>query len=295
MRINIVTVTSGWILQKIAERTAKACNDKIDGYTMTISDKADPDADANYYADLQNCYHGQKTKLDVAYFTHADMNSEKWLHNLLTSTNSFNNLNGIVSMNERYTEMLKSLGWSADNIETITPGETREMFPLKKIKIGVVSRGGYPGYGQQFMESMLSSYDFKNFKLRFLGDGWQALNPIAERRNVDLKLTTDADYSVYPEFYQDIDYLLIPGLWTAGPISFQEALSTGTPVISSDVGFAGYELEADYMFPVNDKDKLSNILDEIQKPLLKRRAQVENMTWEGYARDLINFINKLKK
>ena len=49
------------------------------------------------------------------------------------------------------------------------------------------------------------------------------------------------------------------------------------------------------MFPVNDKDKLSNILDEIQKPLLKRRAQVENMTWEGYARDLINFINKLKK
>ena len=248
---------------------------------MTISDKADPDADANYYADLQNCYHGQKTKLDIAYFTHADMNSKQWLHNLLTSTNSFNNLNGIVSMNERYTEMLKSLGWPVDKIETITPGETKEMFPLKKIKIGVVSRGGYPGYGQQFMESILSSYDFKNFKLRFLGDGWQALTPIAERRNIDLKLTTDADYSVYPEFYQDIDYLLIPGLWTAGPISFQEALSTGTPVISADIGFAGYELEPDYIFPVNDINKLTNILDEIQNPLLKRRAQVENMSLGG--------------
>jgi len=139
VRINIVTVTSGWILQKISERTAKACNDNIDGYTMTISDKADPDADANYYADLQNCYHGQKTKLDVAYFTHADRNSKQWLHNLLASTNSFNNLNGIVSMNERYTHMLKSLGWPGDKIETITPGETREMFPLRKIKIAIES------------------------------------------------------------------------------------------------------------------------------------------------------------
>tara|TARA_R100000664_G_scaffold31141_1_gene44467 strand:- start:22021 stop:22908 length:888 start_codon:yes stop_codon:yes gene_type:complete len=295
MKINIVTVTSGWILQKISERTAKACNEKIDGYTMTVSHEADPDADANYYADLQNCYHGQKTKLDVAYFTHADRNSIQWLRHLLSTTKSFENLDGIVSMNGRYTDMLKSMGWPADKIETITPGEPRDMFPLKKLTIGVVSRGGYPGYGQQFMEAMVSSYDFKNFKLRFLGDGWNALKPIADQKNIDLELTTDADYSVYPKFYQDIDYLLIPGLWTAGPISFQESLSTGTPVISANVGFAGYELEPDYIFPPNDVNELSKILDKIQEPLLKRRAQVENMTWEGYARDLINFINKIKK
>ena len=39
MRINIVTVTSGWILQKISERTAKACNENIEGYTMTVLTK----------------------------------------------------------------------------------------------------------------------------------------------------------------------------------------------------------------------------------------------------------------
>ena len=294
MHINIVTVTSGWILQKISERTAKACNDNIDGYRMTVSHSMDPDADANYYADLQNCYFGAKSKCDVAYFTHADMDSEQWLTNLLNQRR-WANLDGIVSMNERYTEMLERVGVPKEKLATITPGETRDMFPLKKIEIGVVSRGGYPGYGQQFMEEMFRTYNFTNFKMRFLGNGWDALKPIAEDKGIDLELTGDADYSVYPQFYQDIDYLLIPGLWTAGPISFQEALSTGTAVISADVGFAGYEFEPDYLFETNSVPSLSAVLDKVQEPLLKRRAQVENMTWEGYARNIIEFIEKVKK
>lgn len=295
MKINIVTVSSGWILQKISERTAKACNDKIDGYNMKVSHTVDYTADVNFYVDLQNCYRGEKTKCDIAYFTHADLNSVQWLTGLLTQTNSFKNLDGIISMNGRYTDMLKSIGWPENKITTLTPGETKDMFPLKKIEIGIVSRGGYPGYGQQFMENMLNTYDFKNFKLRFLGDGWNNLTPIAKNKNINIELISDKDYSFYPKFYQDIDYLLIPGLWTAGPISFQESLSTGTPVISANVGFAGYELQPDYIFEPNDIKGLSNILDEIQKPMLKRREQVENMTWEQYAKDVIIFIEKIIK
>jgi len=294
MRINIVTVNSGWILQKISERTAQACNDKIDSYTMTVSHKADPDADANYYVDLQNCYVGQKTKCDVAYFTHADLNSPIWLSNLLNNTKSFENLDGIISMNGRYTDMLKQIGWSKPLI-TITPGETKDTFPLRKITIGVVSRGGHPGYGQQFMENMLLNYDFSNFKLKFLGNGWDNLKGISNFKGYDLTLIGDTDYSVYPNFYQNIDYLLIPGLWTAGPISFQEALSTGTPVISANVGFAGYELQPDYIFEPNDIQGLSSILDTIQEPYKKRRSQVEHMTWESYTKDVINFIEKIIK
>lgn len=294
MHVNIVTVRSGWILQKISERTANACNTKIVGHTMKVSHGPDFNADANYYADLQNCYHGEKTKCDVAYFTHADLNSPQWAMGMLRSTRSFENLNGIVCMNERYTEMLRSLGWPSHKIQTITPGETKDMFPLRKIKLGIVSKGGYPGYGQQFMERMLMGYSFINFQIRILGDGWDSLKSIANQRGFDLELITDKDYSIYPKFYQDIDYLLIPGLWTAGPISFQEALSTGTPVISADVGFAGYEFTPDYMFQPNNVDELSKILNEIQAPLLKRRSQVEHMTWEKYAMDVITFINKVR-
>ena len=296
MHIHIVTVSSGWILQKIAERTAKACNEKVDGHTMTVSHTPDYNADANYYADLENCYGGQKTKLDIAYFTHAHTyDPAAWLHQMLGGRNAYSNLDGLVTMNRRYTDIVLSLNWPQDRVETITPGETRDMFPLRKIKIGVVSRGDHLSYGREFVKRVLSSYDFTNFKLRFLGNGWDDIMPIAEEKNIDLKITGDADYSVYPNFYESIDYLLIPGIWTAGPISFQEALSVGIPVISANVGFAGYELVPDYMFEREDEAGLARILDKIQEPILNRRRQVEHMTWEKYATDVTAFISKINK
>ncbi len=292
MHIHVVTVSSGWILQKIAERM-KDYNTNPD-VVITVGHSADYNADVNYYCDLQNCYTGQKTKFDVGYFTHADMNSEVWLKNLLHYTNSFNNLDGIVSMNKRYTDMLERVGFPKEKLETITPGQTHDTFPLKKITIGIVSRGGYPGYGQQFMERFLSTANLQNFSFKFLGTGWKNIESIAQSRNIDLEILPDTDYSIYPSFYQKIDYLLIPGLWTAGPMSMQEALSTGTPVISADVGFNGYEFFADYTFETDNENKLKEIFEKIEEPLLKRRAQVSDMTWSKYSQDIINFIQKLK-
>lgn len=295
MEINIVTVTSGWILQKIAERTAKGCNNLNTENKMKVSHTSDILADVNFYMDIQNCYFGQKTKFDLGFFTHSDMDSKEWLTNLLLQRNAFNNLDGIISMNERYTEMLRQIGWDDKKLITITPGETRETFPLKSIKIGIVSRGGYPGYGQQFMENLLTNKNLEGFEFYFLGNGWESLIPICESKNVKIEIKGDSDYSIYPSFYRDIDFLLIPGLWTAGPISFQECLSTGTPVISANVGFAGYELTPDYIFEPNDVDGLYNILQLIRQPLINRRKQVESMSWEKFSSDVIKFINKLKK
>lgn len=291
MHINVVTVSSGWILQKIAERMIK--NNKNESVKLTLSHSPDFSADVNYYADLQNCYFGRKTNFDVAYFTHADENSKQWLINLFLERNAFM-LDGIVSMNKRYTDMIEEIGYDKNKLSTITPGQTHDVFPLKKVVIGIVSKGGYLGYGQKFIENLLNTYDFKNVKLRILGNGWENLIPIAEKRNISLELLSDSDYSIYPDFYHNIDYLLIPGLWTAGPMSMQEALSCGVPVIGSNVGFVNYEFKADYVFEPNDVNGLINILDTIIEPRIKRRKQVEHMTWEKYSTDIINFIIKLK-
>lgn len=289
MHINIVTVSSGWILQKIAERTAT--NNKLPNVTFSVSHAADPNS-INYYVDLQNCYNRQKTKLDIAYFTHADLNSEQWLINLMKTTGGYA-LNGITSMNQRYTDMLMRIGYPKEKLITLVPGQTRDTFPLKKIKIGIVSRGGYEGYGQFFMENVLQNYDFNNFELRFLGKGWERLMPIANSKGIKIQLLDDSDYSIYPTFYQNIDYLLIPGLWTAGPMSMQEALSTGIPIIGANVGFVNYEFKADYVFEPNNVSQLIAILNIIQTPLLNRRKQVENMTWENFSLKVVEFIKKI--
>jgi len=292
VKINIVTVTSGWILQKIAERVQRG-NDRED-VAIRVSAAADPSADVNYYVDLQNCFYGQKTKCDIAYFTHAHENSPEWALSLLQSRKAFENLEGIVSMNKRYTDMLTDLGFPKEKLTTIVPGETGATFPMKKIKIGIVSRGGYEGYGQFFMENLFKTHKLENFEFYFLGDGWQdGIWPIAQKNKIGVGFYSDVDYDIYPDFYRQIDYLLIPGLWTAGPMSMQEALSSGIPVIGADVGFVNYEFKADYVFPPNDVEALHKIFKQIESPPLQRRRQVENMSWKNYATQLITFIEKI--
>jgi len=291
MKINIVTVSSGWILQKISERIRDG--NKRKDVIITVSTVADPEADVNYYADLQNCYFGQKTKCDIAYFTHAHENSKDWALDLFKSRNAFS-LNGIVSMNKRYTDMLLSIGVENKRITTIVPGETKDLFPLKKTKIGIVSRGGHEGYGQFFMEKLFSIYDLKHFEFNFLGNGWDNLHSICKNKKIEASFFNDSDYTIYPQFYNYIDYLLIPGLWTAGPMSMQEALSTGTPIIAANVGFVNYEFKADYVFEPNNTEQLYSILLNILKPKVERRQQVSNMSWEDYAEKLITFMESIK-
>jgi glycosyltransferase involved in cell wall biosynthesis len=290
MHVNINTVDSGWILNKIADRIIEHNPDPNVRFTVKYYE-VDPDADINFYIDLENCYHGQKTKKDVVFFTHAE--SVPQLIPLLHQR-KIHEVDGLISMNQRQTNILFQTGFPQEKVRTIVPGETRDMFPLKKITLGVASRGTYPRYGQLLMQQLLEQYDLTNFRLKMLGDDWeQYLKPIADRNGIDITFQGDADYSVYPEFYHSIDYLLVPVLFTAGPISMQEALSCGVPIITADVGFVNHELTAEYVFPPGNLWKLTSILNSIQKPLLERREQVEHMSWRNYTEQLLKFFGEL--
>jgi glycosyltransferase involved in cell wall biosynthesis len=298
MHINVCTVDSGWILQKIGERIVNNYNGNEANFTITKGCPPMPNvlADVNYYVDIQSCFFGRKTKCDIGFFTHADMNSKDWLFNILRNQGCFGGLDGIVSMNERYTQMLREVGFPGEKLITLTPGQTYDYFPLKKIKIGIVSRGGYTGLGHDFLEGFFKNHNTKNFEFYFLGGGWEPLLEIPEIvENTNIYIETNEDYSYYPKFYNKIDYLLIPGMWTAGPMSMQEALSTGVPVIGANVGFVNYEFQADYVFEPGDESGLDNILRSIENPVVARRSQVENMTWANHADDLVQFTKRLRK
>ena len=53
MKININTVSSGWILQKISERTSNALN-RIQGVECNVKHNVDPNSDVNLYFYIQN-------------------------------------------------------------------------------------------------------------------------------------------------------------------------------------------------------------------------------------------------
>lgn len=289
LNIHVVSVNSGWILQHIARKISEA---QLSDAQFTMSTEPSDKADVNYYVDLQNCYFGQRTKCNVALFTHADCDSALWTQALLLDR-GIDRLNGIVAMSKRYEKMLVQIGYPESRVTTIVPGDPCLHFRLKPIKIGIAARGGYPGKGQQFMEQFLESCDLSCVQLRIMGKGWDNLLPIAARRQIDMVIDDSEDYTKYQEFYDSIDYLLVPSLWEGGPMGMQEAMACGIPVITSNVGFVGSEINPERVFEAGDVSHLCDIIDCLSGERIKRRAQVDHLNYVAYARQLVEFVKKV--
>ena len=283
MRINVITVDSGWILQKISERIVLEGN-KL-GHEFILSHSPSNYVDCNFYVDIQNCYSKKTNTLDIGLFTHVDRDDMNTVnHSCLT-------LDYIIHMCNRYYESFKSI-YSEDKMSVLYPSETNTKLTEYKPKIGVFQRGRYEGKGFNFLMS-LSDPIIKNFRFKFVGKDWDQVVSKLTSMGVEVEYVTSEDYSKYPSHYHDVDYVLIPSLWEGGPISVLEALACGKPVISSDVGFVG-DFKVDYTYQPNDMGGLVNILKEIIEPIKIRRNSVSEVTYKNYTEGLIKIIKQLK-
>ena len=296
MRVNVCTVNSGWILQKISERITQSYPGNDISFSLSKGAPPVPDytADVNYYVDIQNCFFNVKTKCDIGLFTHADLDSKKWMFDMFMRQGCFG-LDAIIAMGQRYADMMIELGYPKENVYVLPQGLNTDYFPMKKIKIGISGRGGWPGYGHFFLQSFFSKYNTKNFEFHFLGSGWDSILTDEVKANTNIFIRSNESYDFYPEFYQSLDYLLVAGLWAGGPICIQEGLATGLPIISADIGYTNHEYFPDYVFKPGNESGLLNILREIEKPYIERRAQVEDITWENHTARLVDIIKKVKK
>lgn len=283
MRINVVTVSSGWILQKIAERVVAACPPNAQ---MILSHNPKKDVDANFYIDIQNCYGEKSPVLDVGYFTHLDCdNIEHLMQNKHWLTCDY-----IVHMAQRYFDAFKNF-YPENKMSVIKPGEVTNEFELKKIKLGIIQRGGYPGKGFHFMQQMANCEIMKNFEFLFVGNGWESVIDLYKSKGIKCYIA-DEKYENYPKAYDFIDYLLIPSLWEGGPMSLVEAYAKGVPIISSDVGFVK-EFEPEYIFKPGSDRELAAILTEIQKKLSLRRNKVIDLKYDFFSKKIVDIVKNL--
>jgi len=116
-----------------------------------------------------------------------------------------------------------------------------------------------------------------------------------EQAGVEAEHVTDESYENYPAHYDRIDYLLIPSLWEGGPMSPIEAYAKGIPIIGSNVGVIGEDLEIDYMYEPGDINALEGILDSIMEEPLKRRKKVADLSWKKYAETLLQVVQQHTK
>jgi len=296
MRVNIVTVQSGWILQKIAERLSL---NFPKWHHVVLSPTPLPGFDVYYYNDIQNCYHDYKSIVPhathVGYLTHAHENSATWLRDMFDNQDAWK-LDGIKSMNMRYTKMLRQVGYEGMVLTTTPPADERHFVP-RRTRLLIANRGGYEGYGHDFMMDLPDGDEEflkDHFRFTFMGNGWE---PVADKYiGHDIETVHVADDGLnypldYELFYHQTDYLLIPILWTAGPYCAMEAHLCGVPIIASDVGLINYEVVPDYCYPPGDKDKLMQILREVRKPMIDRRNYIKRLNdWGTYALNIAQFM-----
>lgn len=284
MVVNIVTVQSGWILQKIAERIVN--EGKNQGYDFRLSHQSSDDVDCNVYIDIQNCFVQKSKTLDIGFFTHMDLDS------IDTVNKNCLNLDYIIHMCSRYYEKFKSI-FDENKMSVLFPAEVNTNFTQYKPKIGIFQRGKYEGKGFYFMLDLADNPIIENFRFKFVGKDWDAVVDKLKSKNIEVEYFTDEDYSSYPAQIHDVDYVLVPSLWEGGPMGILEALASGKEIISADVGFVG-DFQVDHIFKPNDIDGLNDILENILKPIRRRRNSTEGLTYKSYVESLIQIINKIK-
>ena len=280
IQVNVVTVSSGWILQKIAERIVSSTSNNV---SFSLSHSPRNDVDVNFYVDIQNCYFKKSKVKDVGFFTHLDHNSKGHL----LENKHWLTCDYIIHMNKKYFEIFSEF-YPKEKMSVLKPIEIFPEFNLKKLKLGIIQRGGFEGKGHNFMIRM-AEYDYmKNFEFVFCGNNWDKVINLFRSKNIKCT-TVNENYENYSKVYDSIDYLLIPSLWEGGPMAVPEALAKGVPIISSDVGWVP-EFNVEYLFKPNDELGLLDILKKIRKPLLDRRRKIEDYSMKKYTKDLVKIL-----
>ena len=281
MKINVITVDSGWILQKIAERV---CASRPDVFSISKNPK--DDVSANFYIDVQNCYHKPSNTADIGFFTHLHENSLRYLipHWL--------QLDHIVHMCSRYFNAFLPY-YPEEKMSTIMPGEFSKNFQPRKKTIGIFQRGMYEGKGFHFLKKMAEKDILKQFKFLFVGKDWAEVVELFHKKGVEVEYQEHEVYEKYPDLYSKIDYLLIPSLWEAGPMATIEALSCGIPIIASNVGWMGLEIKPDFIFNTNNDIELELILNTILNKIKSRVDQIKELSYTKYSNKIIEIVESI--
>ncbi len=253
LRVRIMCVDVDWILQRLASELQRRL-DYVD-----VGPTPDPSAPIQYYVNY-GAYERRVSPLEFAWFTHLDEVDQ----NL---ANRFRSVSAAVDVaichSKKYADIIHASG--IRNVHVIHPGVDFGQF-TPRLKIGVVGRT-YPS-GRKGEKLLAAVADVAGIEWHFTGEGWFGR---AQRLAAN----------EMPDFYRNMDYILVPSLYEGGPMCVVEALACGVPVIAPPVGWVTEFPHIE--FATGDATDLRRVLHELMKEKMDLRASVENLTWDNYA------------
>ncbi|MGO4682106.1 glycosyltransferase [Hyphomicrobium sp. 2TAF46] len=250
--VNIVTSDRGWILEKLASELTQRLP------YVRHRDAADPSASIQYYI-TYSCRQQRVSPIELAYFAHLEKNEE-------TAAEFFSvarDVDYCVCHSRMYEDVIRDKG--IENVISISPGVDLDQF-VPRVKIGVVGRTYHTGRkGESLVQQVM---DIPGIEWHFTGDGWPGpAEPVPGNKLCD--------------FYNGMDYVLVPAFYEGGPMCVVEALACGVPVIASPVGWVG---EFPHIaFKNGDAGDLRRVLEQVVSERAALRHAVLDRTWDAWA------------
>lgn len=250
--VSIVLSDRNWILERLGLELQKRLPN------IHLNDAADPSADINYYITFA-CRRQKMPTAEMGWFAH--MEQAPHLQDLFFE--SARTMDLAVCHSAFYGDMLRDKG--IENVAVIPPGVDHDRFEVK-MRVAVVGRTYHTGRKGEGLVSQVM--DIPGIDWHFTGPGWPGPNKFIPENEL-------------ADFYRSMDYVLVPALYEGGPMCVPEALSVGTPVIASDVGWVR---EFPHIpFRNGDAADLRRVLLELLKEKHQKRETTLRFTWDAYA------------
>lgn len=263
MKVNVIAPTR-WILGSVA----KELESRLSYVTITAKHKfkkPSNEFDINYYINYQ-IFKEKSDKIDVALFTHLE---ESVPINVDWFFNHSKQVDYCVTMSKKYEDILRGTGIT--NVKTINLGIDLNFYK-PKIIIGFVGK-----------------------ECRSRRKGSSLLKKINDIDFVDLRQTNGKLLrEELPNFYRQLDYVIIASKIEGGPMCLIEGLACGIPIIApKDVGKVAEFNKGIYHYENSNFKSLKNLLKRLYRKKLSLREQVLSMTHDKCAEDHDKLFRKL--
>lgn len=261
-------------------RFARALGKRIDG--VKVSKEPISGADIAHFIPYTDVVRGTKAKYKIAWMSQF----QYWSEELRDAIGS---VDVAVFENKSLCEEAVNYGIEKSKLVVITPPVDIDKF-RPCIKIGIVAHLrktnvlSWPIFlkGEKELLKLFKMSRWEGFKFVFIGRGWKELcEKEYAKTGADIEFLGKQLYDFMPEFYNSIDYLLMPSRFEAGPTCILEALACNVPVISTKTGFA-----PEFHITIYESlEELAQILNNITLQSNLLRKQVEHLTYDRWAEE----------
>lgn len=302
MRIAVTMEPESWIIRRIAERFREFAGDDCE-VVMVLAHEPLPEEgiDAVLYSDWPH-YLLQPAKLRqripaVLMVHHIDRFAFRlrWV--------AFRRDLRLTCMSRRWVRFLRRWTFPANKLVQMHYGVDMTAFhpadqyeDKQRICIGVVGRL-YPGgrKGEDRLLAIAHQLDPEKFQFQFMGERWDEI--IAELRTLGfaVEVAYRCSETEQPKIYRRMDCLLVCSRNEGGPLPVLEALASGVPVISSNVGFVpelkellpyGVKVFDTVSFAVTALHQTRHFQQELRQCRVEVKDKLMGYSWNNWAKNM---------